>query len=153
MSAGDGCSPGTRERQQQEGGIMAKSGDIVKGLYSAFAAGDVPTVLAAFAPGIEWREADGFLYAEGNPYIGPQSIAEGVFKRLAGDIEEFRVIPEKMIDAGSSVVVEGRYTGRVKATGRPVDAQFAHVWDLDGGKVTRFQQYTDTWQWREAAKP
>jgi uncharacterized protein len=48
-------------------------------------------------------------------------------------------------------VVEGRYRGTVKATGMPVDAQFAHVWHLRDGKVVRFQQYTDTGQWSEAA--
>ena len=32
-----------------------------------------------------------------------------------------------------------------------VDAQFAHVWQLHSGKVVRFQQYTDTKQWVEAA--
>ena len=35
---------------------------------------------------------------------------------------------------------------RSLSTGKPLDAQVAHVWDLRGGKVTRFQQYTDTWQ-------
>ena len=47
---------------------MGKNGDIVKGLYDAFAKGDVPAVLGAFDSGIQWREADGFLYADGNPY-------------------------------------------------------------------------------------
>jgi ketosteroid isomerase-like protein len=27
-----------------------------------------------------------------------------------------------------------------------LDAQFAHVWWLEGGKITRFQQYADTAQ-------
>ena len=39
----------------------------------------------------------------------------------------------------------------MKATGTPVDAQFAHVWQFRGGKIARFQQYTDTKQWAGAA--
>jgi ketosteroid isomerase-like protein len=39
----------------------------------------------------------------------------------------------------------------MKATSTPVDAQFAHVWQLRDGKVVRFRQYTDTGQWSEAA--
>lgn len=128
---------------------MGKSGDIVKGLYDAFAKGDVPAVLGVFDPEIEWWEAEGFLYADGNPYVGPQAVAEGVFQRIVSDVENFTVVPENIIDSGNTVVVEGRYKGKMNGT--PVDAQFAHVWELRGGKVVRFQQYTDTRQWTEAA--
>lgn len=130
---------------------MSKSSDIVRGLYDAFAKGDMPRVLGAFDPKIEWWEAEGFLYADGNPYIGPQSVAEGVFQRIVSDVEDFTVVPEKVIDGGDTVVVEGRYKGKMKSTGTPVDAQFAHVYELRGGKIIRFQQYTDTGQWMNAA--
>jgi ketosteroid isomerase-like protein len=132
---------------------MATNGEIVKGLYAAFGRGDVATVLGSFDGAIEWREADNFLYADRNPYIGPAAVAEGVMQRLASDVEQFTIAPQSFTDAGPTVVVEGRYTGRMKATGKPVDAQFAHVWTLRDGKVIRFQQYTDTKQWSEAARP
>jgi uncharacterized protein len=130
---------------------MGRSADVVKGLYEAFAKGDVPAVLGGFDARIEWNEADGFLYADGNPYTGPQAVAEGVFQRLVADIDQFAVLPNTFIEAGDAVVVEGRYKGTMKATGTAVDAQFAHVWRLRDGKVFRFQQYTDTAQWKAAA--
>ena len=130
---------------------MGKNGDIVKALYDAFAKGDVPAVLGAFDPQIQWRAAENFLYADGNPYVGPMAVAEGVFQRIVSDVENFAVLPEHFVEAGDTVVVEGRYRGKMKATGTPVDAQFAHVWQLRDGKVVRFQQYTDTKQWAEAA--
>jgi ketosteroid isomerase-like protein len=130
---------------------MGTSADVVKSLYAAFAKGDVPAVLGLFDPHIEWREADGFLYADGNPYVGPQAVAQGVFQRLVSDLEQFTAVPANFIDGGETVVVEGRYKGRMKATGTLLDAQFAHVWVLRGGKVVRFQQYTDTAQWSRAA--
>jgi ketosteroid isomerase-like protein len=130
---------------------MGTNGDIVKGLYEALGKGDVPAVLSAFDARIEWNEADGFLYADGNPYVGPQAIAEGVLQRAVADVEQFAILPESFIDAGDAVVAEGRYSGTIKATGTPVDAQFAHVWHLRDGKVIRFQQYTDTAQWKRAA--
>jgi ketosteroid isomerase-like protein len=52
--------------------------------------------------------------------------------------------PSGIHDAGSQVVVEGRYTGTFKATSKQLDAQFCHVWTLSDGKVGRFQQYVDT---------
>lgn len=131
---------------------MAKNGDTVKALYDAFGKGDLPAVLGAFAPEIQWREAENFLYADGNPYAGQQAVAEGVFQRIVSDVENFAVLPERFVDGGDTVVVEGRYRGTMKATGTPIDAQFAHVWQLRDGKVVRFQQYTDTKQWAEAAR-
>jgi ketosteroid isomerase-like protein len=123
---------------------------IIRGVYRDFAKGDVPAVLGAFDAAIEWREADGFPYAEGNPYVGAEAIVTGVFQRVAADLDDFSVTPATVIDGGDTVVAEGRYRGIVKQTGKRIDAQFAHVWDLRNGKITRFQQYTDTKQWAEA---
>ena len=131
---------------------MTKSSDLVKTLYDDFGRGDVPAVLGAFDPQIQWREAEGFAYAEHNPYIGPKAVAEGVFGRIVGDVEGFRVNSERYIDAGDTVIVEGRYGGTWKATGTAIDAAFAHIWQLKGGKVVRFHQYTDTKQWAQAAE-
>ena len=127
------------------------NGDVIRGLYEAFGRGDVPAVLGAFDPAIEWREADNFLYADRNPYIGPGAVAEGVFMRIVGDCDGFTVVPQRIIDGGDTIVVEGRYRGTMKATGLPVDAQFVHVWQLAGGRIAKFQQYTDTKQWADAA--
>ncbi len=62
------------------------------------------------------------------------------------------VTPKDFADAGDTVVVEGRYTGSYKESGKPFDAQFCHVWRVSGGKVKGFQQYTDTAQMQEAMK-
>ncbi len=130
---------------------MGKNADVVKAAYDAFGKGDVPAVLGTFDPHIQWREAENFLYADRNPYAGPQAVAEGVFQRIVSDVENFAVVPERFVDGNDTVVVEGRYRGKMKTTGKAVDAQFAHLWQLRDGKVVRFQQYTDTKQWAEAA--
>ena len=129
---------------------MATNGELVKNLYAAFGVGDVPAVLGAFDPQIRWMEAEGFLYAAGNPYVGPQAVAEGVFMRIVSDVDGFAVVPQNFVDGGDTVVVEGRYRGTMKATGTPVDAAFAHFWQFRGGKIVAFQQYTDTKQWAAA---
>lgn len=125
--------------------------DIIKGVYQAFAEGDIPGVLAAMHPNIEWNEAENFPYADGNPYKGPQAILDGVFMRLGSEWENFAAVPDHMFGPGDDIVlVLGRYSGTVRATGKSVDAQFAHVWWLIDGRITRFQQYTDTAQVRDA---
>jgi hypothetical protein len=120
--------------------------DLIRGLYEAFARGDGPAVLGAMDPGIVWNEAENFPYADRNPYVGPMAVAEGVFGRIGAEWDQFQVMPGEILDAGDTVVALGRYTGTYKATGKRMDAQFAHVWRVSGGKVTAFQQYADTAQ-------
>ena len=59
--------------------------DIVHNLYSAFAAGDAAAALALLHPRVVWVEAENAPYADRNPYIGPEAVAEGVFARLVGE--------------------------------------------------------------------
>ena len=124
--------------------------DLIRGIYDAFGAGDIPGVLGRMSPDIEWNEAESFTYADGNPYRGPDAILGGVFARLGGEWDGFAAVPEEFLDAGDSVVVLGRYRGTCKATGEPVDAQMAHVWRVKDGKAAAFQQYTDTLQFARA---
>ena len=117
---------------------------IVRSIYSAFAAGDVGGVLGAMSPEIVWNEADDFPYADGNPYIGPQAVAEGVFARCIGDWDGFGVEVGELLDAGETVVALGHYVGTYKATGKPQHTQLVHVWRLKDGKAVAFQQYANT---------
>jgi ketosteroid isomerase-like protein len=125
--------------------------DIIRALYESFARGDIPAVLGALDADVEWREAEGFLYADQNPYMGRGAVLAGVFARLGSEWEEFQARPNSFLDAGEAVVAQGHYSGVYKSTGRKVLAQFAHVWILRGGKVVTFQQYTDTKQFSEVA--
>ncbi len=120
--------------------------ELVRTVYAAFAAGDVPAVLGAMSPDIVWNEAENFPYADRNPYLGPEAVLTGVFGRIGTDWDGFTVVPEEMLDAGDTVIVLGRYRGTCRATGRALDAQLAHVWRVADGRVVGFQQYTDTLQ-------
>ena len=126
--------------------------EIVRGLYESFGQGDVPSVLGKMDHAVEWNEAENFIYADGNPYVGPQAVLEGVFMRLGTDWEGFSVTPEEWMDAGNRVIVLGTYAGKHRGTSKQVRAQFAHVWSLKEGRVARFQQYTDTKQFAEVVK-
>jgi ketosteroid isomerase-like protein len=125
--------------------------DIIRRVYDAFARGDIPAVLGALDASVEWREAENFLYADKNPYMGPEAVLMGVFARLGGEWDQFQATPDSILDAGDTVIGQGHYGGTYKATGKTVRAQFAHVFTLSGGKVVRFQQYTDTKQFSEVA--
>ena len=119
--------------------------DLIKNLYEAFGRGDIPAVLGAMSPDIRWHQAEGNPYRpSGEPWIGPDAVLNNLFVRLGGEWDGFSVHTKRFHDAGDSVVVEGRYTGKFKATGKSMDAQFCHLWDVQDGKAIRFQQYIDT---------
>lgn len=122
----------------------------IQGMYEAFGRGDIGTVLSALDPEIEWWEAENFIYADGNPYVGHQGVLQGVFARLGSEWEGFSVSPEELLDAGETIVGRGYYSGKFRKTGSDVRAQFAHLFTFRNGKVVKFQQYTDTAQFREA---
>jgi steroid delta-isomerase-like uncharacterized protein len=118
---------------------------IVEGNYTSFAAGDVDSVLATFDLKIVWNEAENFPYADGNPYIGPDAIVQGVFARLGEDWDNFHIVDLKLHDMSNNMVLAtGRYQGTHKKSGKPLDVQLAHLWTLNNGKVVAFQLYTDT---------
>jgi hypothetical protein len=119
---------------------------LMKSLYGAMARGDAAAAFALFDPQIVWNEADNFAYADGNPYIGPQRVGEGIFGRLMTEWDNFAVVPDQYVGDGETVVSIGRYRATFKATGSPLDAQFVHVWTVRNGKIVAFQQYTDTLQ-------
>ena len=120
--------------------------ELIRGLYAAFAAGDVGDVMGRMSPDIEWNEAENFPYSDGNPYVGPGAIAAGVFARCGSEWDGFAALPEEFLDAGDTVVVLGRYGGTYKATGRAQNPQMVHVWRIRDGKAVAFQQYGDTLQ-------
>ena len=122
----------------------------LKGLYDAFGRGDIPSVLGAMSPGIKWYQAESSPYMpSGEAWVGPDAILNNLFMKLGSEWDGFSVHPKSFHGAGDSVIVEARYTGMFKATGKSMDAQVCHVWDVKDGKVTRFQQYVDTAKLRD----
>lgn len=128
---------------------MSSNVDAVSRLYAAFATGDVPSVLAGLDAQVEWREAENFPYADGNPYIGPDAVVQGVFARIGEDWDGFSLKLEQVLAVeGDRVLATGRYQARRKGSAAVLDAQFAHLWSLRDGIVISFQQYADTFQTR-----
>jgi ketosteroid isomerase-like protein len=127
---------------------MSTNSDLIRGLYDAFAAGDVPGVLGVLDREVRWTEAEGFPY--GGTYVGPEAVLTNVFARLGSEWDGFSAVPAEIVADGDTVVALGAYGGVYKATGKSIAVPFAHVWTLRDGKAVRFQQYTDTALVRDA---
>ena len=67
--------------------MSQQDANTVRALYEAFGRGDIPFVIGTLDGEVEWREAENFIYADRNPYLGPTAVLEGVFARIGGEWE------------------------------------------------------------------
>ena len=117
---------------------------LVRQGYDAFNRGDIDTVMGIMDPEIVWQEPDVEGLPDRGTHHGSEAVANDVFGSVAEQWDEFQVVTEEFLDAGDRVIVLGNFRVRGKATGRSVDAPYAHVWTLRDGKVVHFRNYMDT---------
>lgn len=123
--------------------------DATRRAYEAFARGDLDAVVADMHPDIEWHQAEGLPH--GGFYRGVDAVRRAIFDPLADEWwDEFSADPDELLDAGDEVVVLGRYRGRAKGTGKPLDIPFVHIWSFRDGRAWRFRQFLDTAGWNAA---
>jgi ketosteroid isomerase-like protein len=121
----------------------------VRRSYEAFSRGDLDEALAMMDDGIVWHQAQGL--AHGGVYHGLAAVRAAVFDPIDEQWwENFDAVPSELLAGDDHVVAIGRYTASAKATGKPLDVPFAHVWKFTAGKAVRFHQFTDTRGWVEA---
>jgi ketosteroid isomerase-like protein len=132
----------SREHHAAIGGPMAQANvEMVRGVYDAFARGDVDAVFAAMTPDIEWDESPGMPY--GGVYHGRDAIVANVIGPILTDVEGFTASPDEILALDAArVIARGRHGGTGAAG--PVDARFVHIWTVTHGKVSRYEQLADT---------
>jgi uncharacterized protein len=116
--------------------------DIIKAHYAASARLDIAAMMADVSPEVRWTEMAGFPCA--GTWVGPQQVIDNVFAVLGSTWEGYRFELERLVDAGDNIVGIGDYQGTYRATGKPMQARVAHVWQLQGGQIVAFEQFTDT---------
>lgn len=114
--------------------------DTIRSFYSALAAGDAASALGLMSADIEWVAM--WPYKASGP--GPRNVAEGVFVPLQKDWERFAIVPTEYLVEDDAVLSIGRFQGVHGATGKSVDAGYAHLWTVRDGQITRFRQFIDT---------
>ena len=122
-----------------------KHADTVRKIYRDFAAGDAAAILEVFTDDVEFRLAEHHPYrGSKGAWRGKQTIAKEFFAVAGPEWDGWTIGIEQILEAGDDVVVEGRYTGLYKPTGRRMDVQVCHVWRFRGDRVASFHQYVDT---------
>jgi ketosteroid isomerase-like protein len=114
--------------------------EIVRGVHDAVASGDAATVLAFYAPDVEWDVSRGALGAlEGlGVYRGHEGL-RSFFRTWREAWGEAEYVLGELIDAGEHDVIT---VGSQRATGRASGAQVegtnqAAVWTIRDEKITR----------------
>ena len=119
--------------------------EIVRKIYRDFAAGDAAAIRAAFADDVEFKLAENHPYrGSAGAWRGKEAIAKNFFAVAGPEWDAWSIGVENAVEADDAVVVEGRYTGVYKPTGRSMDVQVCHVWRFHGQRVASFHQYVDT---------
>ena len=117
--------------------------ELVQRIYGSFRDGDIPAMLDSLSEDVQWVTAE----IEGVPTGGTRRGREqvGEFFRILSDTQEPRQLElREFVAQGDKVVVLGHYAWHVKATGKEWESDFVHALSVRDGKVTRFQEYTDT---------
>jgi ketosteroid isomerase-like protein len=117
---------------------------VVQEAYAAFGRGDVPGILATLADDIVWMG----VYGAGShvPTSGERrgkAAVEKFFGQVAANVNFSKFEPKEFVASGDKVVALGHYTATTPAK-KSFDADFAMVFTLRDGKVTRFQEFTDS---------
>ena len=125
---------------------MTTPTDIVREFYARLGDGDPAGALGLMAPDIEWNTM--WHYKVNG--LGPEKVAEGLFKPLMAEWTIFAMVAKQFVAEGNTVVSLGRFTGAHRASGKLVNAEYAHLWEIHDGRIQCFRQYIDTLAIKEA---
>jgi ketosteroid isomerase-like protein len=122
---------------------MATPLDVVKDVYRRFADGDIEGFLGLCADDIEW-------VVNGPPHLEKCQAFQGRsgvqrFLDLLAAWEFSSFAPREFIDGGQTVVVLGEETGTDKPSDTRFENRWAHVFDVQGGRVVRFREFLCHW--------
>ncbi|MTE27878.1 nuclear transport factor 2 family protein [Winogradskyella ouciana] len=117
---------------------------IINSVYELFSKGDIPAVLALMDDEIVWNEAESNSLADGNPYIGPDAVLNGVFARIGERYKSFTLKDVKLHEMSNNQVLATLHYVLEMKNGKTYTIQAAHHWTLKDGKIVGFQQYADT---------
>jgi|GEM_PF-777124 len=117
---------------------------LVDELYRAFGARDDVRLRELLDPQVVWIQNDGFP-GGGGERRGVDAVFEEVFGKFRREWSAWSVdIGKTKLITDGRVMVEGHYHGTHGRTGKSMTAAFIHIYSVADGRITRFQQYTDT---------
>jgi uncharacterized protein len=128
----------------KEDGMSEKENlEIAQQAYQHFRTGNIPALLDLLTEDVTWQLPE----IENAPFSGRREGREqvaGFFASLAETQESLQFEPREFVAQNDKVIALGRYTWRVKTTGREYGGEWAHVFTLRDGRISGFHEYMDT---------
>jgi ketosteroid isomerase-like protein len=118
--------------------------EILRSAYDALNHGEIDGALAVLEPDAEWCEHSDL--PEADMYRGRDAIRAFLLGYL-DSWDDFHQETEELIDGGERVAVLLHLVAKGQGSGIEVEARYAHLWTMHGGKGVRVDAYAD----REAA--
>lgn len=130
--------------QLDETGTVAEQVATLDRFYSAFNSGDMDGAFACLSPDIIWiyhGPQDAIAFA--GTFHGHEGVRD-FFRRVAETIELVEMTPETFEATGDTVYGTGVEHSRSLTTAREYRVRWAHVYKVENGLITRFEEFLDT---------
>ncbi|MFI9170198.1 nuclear transport factor 2 family protein [Streptomyces lincolnensis] len=117
---------------------------IVQSLFPLLAEGKTGEAAALFADSVSFS----IPHPPGIPWIPEVDSAEGMrtfFDLLRTHVQSKEFDLRQVIADGDDVVLIGRLVSEVRKTGRDIDTAFALHATVEGGRITRYHLYEDSY--------
>ncbi|HET9102555.1 MAG TPA: nuclear transport factor 2 family protein [Solirubrobacteraceae bacterium] len=125
---------------------------VTERFYAALAAADARALLELLDPSFRAELTDGLPEGWGGVYTGAHDMLERGWGPIFRVLDSRPVAQEYLACGPDRLVVLGRYQGRHRGSGRALDAAFAHVLDLAGGRIRSLRQITDSARWHDCVR-
>jgi uncharacterized protein len=126
---------------------------VIQDAYAAFARGDVTALLGTFDDKIIWKPVQGaadYVPQHGDRH-GKAAVRE-FFELLPQTLTFQQFEPREYVAQGDKVVALGHYRATTPGGGM-FDSDFVMVFTLRNGKITSFQEFSDSAQINAAYQP
>jgi ketosteroid isomerase-like protein len=121
--------------------------ELVRHVFEVFNREDIDEIASLVDPELE-VQVPSEVSAEPDTYRGEEGIRR-YFRSFQDVMDEIRFEPERLHDAGGSVVVALLLTAKGRQTAIPVEQRTGSVWTFRNGKVLRVRTYAS---WTEALR-
>jgi ketosteroid isomerase-like protein len=108
----------------------------------------LPQIADSLHPEAELHQAHAI--PDSDDYYGREEFLRGT-RRWLEEWEEFRYVPEELVDLGERVLMRVRVSGRARASGVELDLLAFHLWTFQDGMPWRCEVFLDERPALEAA--
>ncbi len=123
---------------------MGTALEVVKEAYKCFSEGDLDGCLGLCSENIEWVVNGPATLKKCRAFKGLIGVRE--YLEILGNTWEYRSFTAKQfITEGNTVVALGEETGHDKMSGSTFENRWAHVFDIEGGRIVRFREFLCHW--------